>query len=200
MTPSRTGDVGIACVRTGASYGDPPYELVTNTWLVGDEHEVVVIDAANDAGLILDAVGGRRVVGVLCTNGTVDHVNAAPAVADATGAPVLLNADDRRMWAGTHPDRAPEGGLVDGQVVTVAGLELRVLCTPGYTRGSVAFHAPGASTVFAGDTLGPVDPAGRHADVRRASIGALLALPAGTLVRPGHGEPATVAEHVRTVD
>jgi glyoxylase-like metal-dependent hydrolase (beta-lactamase superfamily II) len=193
----------IDCVRSGAIYGSGPraYELVTNTWLLGDDTTVLVIDAANDADAILAAVAGRQVVGVLCTNGTVDHVNAAPAVADATGAPVLVHAADARFWSGTNPDREPDGDLVDGQVLTVAGLEVHVLHTPGYTRGSCSFYVPGAGAAFSGDTLGLAAPGPgspfSDAAIQLASIrGRLLPLPPGTEVRRAHGDVTTIGDHL----
>ncbi|MFF5254611.1 MBL fold metallo-hydrolase [Streptomyces leeuwenhoekii] len=51
-------------------------------WIVGDDREVVVIDAA----AIAEAVGDRPLVAVLCTHAPNDHVGAAPALAEATGA------------------------------------------------------------------------------------------------------------------
>jgi glyoxylase-like metal-dependent hydrolase (beta-lactamase superfamily II) len=172
-----------------------------NTWIVGDDDEVVVIDAANDPDAILAAVDGRRVVAVLCTNGTVDHVNAAPAVAGATGAPVMLHPADARFWAGTNPTGGPDAELVDGQVLVAAGLELHVLHTPGYTRGSCSFHVPAASTVFSGDTLGLAAPApGSPFSDPVAQLGSirdrLLTLPATTEVRRAHGEVTTIADHL----
>ncbi|HEY2332278.1 MAG TPA: MBL fold metallo-hydrolase [Acidimicrobiales bacterium] len=196
----------IDCVRSGAVYGsgDGAYELVTNTWIVGDDRDVWVIDAANDPESILAAIGGRRVAAVLCTNGTVDHVNAAPSVAADAQAPILLHPADGRFWSGTNPDRQVDGELADGQVLSLAGLELLVLHTPGYTRGSCSFHVPAASTVFAGDTLGLTapesgspfsDPVVQVASIRER----LLTLPGDTQVRRGHGEVTTIADHLDQV-
>ncbi|MGH3933019.1 MAG: MBL fold metallo-hydrolase, partial [Pseudonocardiaceae bacterium] len=62
-----------------------------NVWLIGDECEVIVIDAAHDAGAIAAAVGDRRVQGIVCTHAHNDHVNAAPGLAGRLGGvPVLL--------------------------------------------------------------------------------------------------------------
>ncbi|MFN8082467.1 MAG: MBL fold metallo-hydrolase, partial [Kineosporiaceae bacterium] len=83
------------------------FEVDNNVWLVGDEHEVIVVDAAHDAEAILAAVDGRRLLAVVCTHGHNDHINAAGAVADATGAPILLHPADRMLWDVVHPDREP---------------------------------------------------------------------------------------------
>ena len=70
------------------------WDVDNNVWLVGDEHEVIVIDAAHDADAIAAVVGDRRVVAVVCTHAHDDHVNQAPALADRVGAPILLNRID----------------------------------------------------------------------------------------------------------
>ena len=62
------------------------WQVDNNVWLVGDDHEVLVVDAAHDAAAILAAVGERRVVAVVCTHGHNDHVNAAVEVAAAADA------------------------------------------------------------------------------------------------------------------
>src|ERR671926_323482 len=85
------------------------WEVDNNVWLVGDDHEVVVIDAAHDADAIAEAVGDRRLTAIVCTHAHNDHVNAAPALAEATGAPILVHLDDRLLWKHTHPDHNPGG-------------------------------------------------------------------------------------------
>src|SRR5918912_54768 len=89
------------------------WEVDNNVWLVGDDDEVVVVDAAHDAGPILEAVGGRRVVAILLTHGHNDHVNAAPALAEATGAPVYLHPEDLVLWHQVFPDSNPDRWLAD---------------------------------------------------------------------------------------
>ncbi|WP_053617208.1 MBL fold metallo-hydrolase [Nocardiopsis sp. NRRL B-16309] len=174
------------------------WEVENNVWLIGDDDEVVVVDAAHEADTILAAVGGRRVVAVVCTHAHNDHVNAAAEVAGATGAPVLLHPDDRVLWDMTHPDRAPDGALADGQSVPVAGTELTVLHTPGHAPGAVCLYAPELGVLFSGDTLfqgGPGATGRSYSDFPTivASIrDRLLTLPPETEVRTGHGGSTTI--------
>ena len=58
------------------------WDVDNNVWLVGDENEVLVIDAAHDLEKIALGIGGRRVVAVVCTDAHNDHVNRAPALSD----------------------------------------------------------------------------------------------------------------------
>ncbi|MFF8283628.1 MBL fold metallo-hydrolase [Streptomyces albus] len=181
------------------------HQVDNNVWLVGDDDEVVVIDAAHDADAIAEAVGGRTLRAIVCTHAHNDHIDAAPELADRTGAPVLLHPDDRVLWDMTHPDRAPDGELADGQRITVAGTELTVLHTPGHAPGAVCLHAPGLGTVFTGDTLfqGGPGATGRsfsdHPTIVRSIRERLLTLPPQTVVRTGHGPQTTVGEESANV-
>lgn len=174
------------------------WEVDNNVWIVGDDTEVIVIDAAHDAEAIAEAVGGRRLKAIVCTHAHNDHIDAAPALAAATGAPILLHLDDRILWKQTHPDRAPDGDLADGTALTVAGTELRSLHTPGHTPGGVCLYAAELGTVFTGDTLfqgGPGATGRSFSDFPTivASIrDRLLTLPSETVVRTGHGDTTTI--------
>ncbi|MET9483047.1 MBL fold metallo-hydrolase [Streptomyces sp. NPDC006638] len=174
------------------------WDVDNNVWIVGDDSEAIVIDAAHDAAAIEAALGGRTLRAVVCTHAHNDHIDAAPALADATGAPILLHPDDLPLWKQTHPDRAPDGELTDGAALDVGGITLTVLHTPGHAPGAVCLYAPALSTVFTGDTLfqGGPGATGRsfsHFPTIIDSIrDRLLALPPETVVRTGHGDPTTI--------
>ncbi|NEC85551.1 MBL fold metallo-hydrolase [Streptomyces sp. SID12501] len=175
------------------------WDVDNNVWIIGDDSEAVVIDAAHDADAIAEALGGRTLLAIVCTHAHNDHIDAAPALAARTGAPILLHGDDLPLWKQTHPERAPDGELADGQVLTVAGVELTVLHTPGHAPGAVSLHAPALTALFSGDTLfaGGPGATGRsysHFPTIVDSIRArLLTLPGDTVVYTGHGDTTTVA-------
>jgi glyoxylase-like metal-dependent hydrolase (beta-lactamase superfamily II) len=174
------------------------YDVDNNVWVVGDDEECVVIDAPHDVDAILAVVGGRRLKAILCTHAHDDHVRVAPALREATGAPILLHPDDRPVWELTHPDTLWDADLSDGQEIEVAGTTLVVLHTPGHAPGAVCFSAPALGAVFTGDTLfqgGPGATGRSFSDeptIRDSIRRRLMTLPDDTIVHTGHGDDTTI--------
>lgn len=175
---------------------------VDNTiWLVGDDHEVVVFDAAHTAQPIIEAVAGRHVVAVVCTHGHNDHVTVAPELGATLDAPVLLHPADEVLWRMTHSD-SDFRSVSDGDSLPVAGIELRALHTPGHSPGSVCWHAPELNGVFSGDTLfqgGPGATGRSFSDfptILKSISDRLGSLPAETVVYTGHGDSTTIGDEV----
>ncbi|MFD7661466.1 MBL fold metallo-hydrolase [Streptomyces sp. NPDC059788] len=185
------------------------WDVDNNVWIVGDDIEAVVVDAAHDADAIFDALDGRTLRAIICTHAHNDHIDAAPALAARTGAPIHLHPDDLPLWRQTHPDRAPEESLADGQVLTIGGVDLTVLHTPGHAPGAVCLYAPDLGehgTVFTGDTLfqGGPGATGRSFSDFPTIVGSirdrLLTLPPQTEVRTGHGDGTTIGAEAPHLD
>ncbi|TNC29617.1 MBL fold metallo-hydrolase [Amycolatopsis alkalitolerans] len=174
------------------------WDVDNNVWLIGDDREVFVIDAAHDADAIAGAIGDRVVRAIICTHAHNDHVNAAPALSERTGAPILLHPDDRVLWDLTHSDIAPDAELEDGQILTIAGTDLSVLHTPGHAPGAVCLYSRELATVFTGDTLfsgGPGATGRSYSDfptIVNSIRTKLFALPDATVVNTGHGQSTTI--------
>ncbi|MBA2739429.1 MAG: MBL fold metallo-hydrolase [Nocardioidaceae bacterium] len=174
------------------------FDVDNNVWVVGDDHQVIVIDAAHDAGAIVTAIGDRQVVALVLTHAHDDHISAAGAVQSATGAPAWLHPDDRMLWDALYP-APPQHDLVDGTTLTVGDIELTALHTPGHSPGSSCLYAPSLGAVFSGDTLfdgGPGATGRSYSDRPTIEVSVrerLFSLPPDTVVHTGHGTDTTIA-------
>jgi glyoxylase-like metal-dependent hydrolase (beta-lactamase superfamily II) len=170
-----------------------------NTWLAGDDQEVIVVDPGRDAGPVLAAAGGREILAVICTHGHAGHVAAAPEVAGRDEAPVALHRADLLPWREAHAEVRPDIEIEDGGLFEVAGLTLEVIHAPGHTPGSVCLYCEELAAVVTGDVMlaaGPARHGGTFPDfpAQLSAIGEkVLTLPSGTRVLPGHGDETTVA-------
>ncbi|MFF4506714.1 MBL fold metallo-hydrolase [Streptomyces sp. NPDC001401] len=195
------------------------WEVDNNVWLIGDDDEVLVIDAAlpQDSDKLRPggtpiadataAVGNRRLLAIVCTYAHNDHVNAAPALAARTGAPILLHPADEVLWKAAHAPREPGyGELIDGEELTVAGIRLHVLHTPGHSPGAVCLYAPELGALFSGDTLfqgGPGATGRSYSDfdtITASLRDRLLTLPADTTVHTGHGATTSIGAETPHLD
>lgn len=175
--------------------GPPIHE--NNTWLVGGDEEVIVIDPAHDATLVEAAIGSRKVAAILITHGHWDHVRAAADLGSRVGAVPRMHPADEFLWRDELGDAFFEP-LADGEQFTANGCTLTARHTPGHTPGSTSFLAPECSAVFSGDTLFPGGPGATRWDYSDfgqiiESVRGLLSLPGDTEVLPGHGDRTTVA-------
>lgn len=177
------------------------WDVENNIWVIGDDDEVVIIDAAHDATPVIDSVGDRNVVAIVITHGHDDHVSVAPQLGDTFHAPVLLHPGDDMLWKQTHPEQR-YWSLADGQRVGFAGTQLEVIHTPGHSPGSACIYLPEAGALFSGDTLfsgGPGATGRSYSDfptIIDSIRERIFALPEATLVHTGHGEHTTVGAEV----
>jgi glyoxylase-like metal-dependent hydrolase (beta-lactamase superfamily II) len=169
---------------------------LSNTWLAGDgdDGHAVIVDAGGPIEPILAAVARHRltVTHVLCTHHHPDHVEHLEALRARFDAEVCAHA--------AEPIDEVDHVLADGDELQSGTLSIRVLHVPGHTAGGLAFVVA-TERVFTGDTLfrrsvgGTRGPgATTFEDLRRSVLDVLLALPADTIVHPGHMNDTTIGE------
>ncbi len=195
-------DARIKRVTSPGSDGAPD----GNSWIVGDDEEVIVIDPGTDAGAVLAAVGEREILAVICTHGHASHVAAAVEVAERDESPIALHPRDVLQWRTAKAGDDPEIDMADGGIFEVADVSLEVIHSPGHTPGSVCLFSEELEAVFSGDTLlatGPAPYQNEFPDfpAQLSAIGEhLLTLDAATRVLPGHGDETTVAVALKRFD
>lgn len=181
----------------------PVGQLETNCYIVTNEKtlDCVVIDPGDESNTILDYLEDNRLkcVAVMLTHGHFDHVGAADAVAEETGAAVYMNAaDDAKNISSAHFNYTlPKTGhyYAGGDVIELAGLSFEIIATPGHTPGGVTIKCENA--LFVGDTLfkgscGRTDLDGGDPQTELASIKTLCALEGDYEVYPGHMDATTL--------
>lgn len=190
--------------------------------VVGDQEggEGLVVDPGGDTERVIEALTSLRLrcATIVNTHAHIDHVIANAAVQRATGARLLMHADERLIYAALPEQAAWLGGLVPapepaaidgtlahGDLLQVGSLAARVLHTPGHTPGSICLFFDGPDPLLlAGDTLfaggvGRTDlPGGDTRALMQSIARHLLPLPDRTRVIPGHGWETTIGAERRT--
>ena len=174
----------------------------TNTYILSNDTEAMVIDPGYEPDIILDALEGRELKAILLTHGHFDHVGAVKELVAETGCKVYIHAADLSL-----PPMITAGQLyythtyAEGDTVSpIEGAELHVLHTPGHTPGSVCLLL--GDQMFSGDTLfegscGRMDLPGGDQLQMHQSLNRLVSLHADYHVHPGHGGSTTLAAEKR---
>lgn len=189
--------------------------LGTNCYLAINEatKEAVIIDPAGLPERITECVEqeGIQIQAVFLTHAHFDHIMGIDAVIAKYGRmPVYVHQEDLQMLADAHLNMSESYGwnysflegeaVVDGQMLSKAGFEFKVIHTPGHTPGGVCYYVEAEKVLFSGDTLfqqsvGRTDfPGGSTSELIRSIKEKLFVLPENTHVYPGHMGTTTIAQ------
>ena len=170
-----------------------------NAYLLADGDDLVLVDAAQDAGVLIDWIAGRRVSTIVTTHRHPDHIAALPAVAAATGARLVTSVPDAA--AISSATGLTQEGLWDGDVVRVGDAALEVIGLVGHTPGGIALvHVPdaGPATIITGDCLFPGGVGKTYSPDEFATLLGDVSQKLfdrfgdDTVILPGHGLPTTL--------
>jgi hydroxyacylglutathione hydrolase len=176
-----------------------------NTYIVRAHSQAtsaLLVDPGDEAERLQSAIEalGVEIEAILVTHCHFDHIGAVAPLARATGAPVYCPEIERSVLAdvmswvppgfGPFESYEAEHTVAGGEQLSLAGLDIEVIFTPGHSPGHVTYAVPGA--LLSGDVLfqgsvGRVDlPGGDWSTLERSIGGLLKAYPAETVVYPGH--------------
>lgn len=193
--------------------------LANNVYIVSDGQGTFVVDPSCDADKIIAALDGVKLDAIVLTHLHSDHMGAAAALREATGAPVIASEGDAEGIE--HPTMSLVGEtepctvdrrVKNGDVVEVGAMKWKVIETPGHTKGSICLfnipqfgnHPGGLPVLISGDTLfcgsiGRTDFEGGSMTEMKASLKKLAMLPDDTAVLPGHNSLTTIGAERRRV-
>ena len=175
----------------------------TQTYIVGDDNGVAVIDPGPDlephVDAIVEAIGGAPVVALVCTHTHRDHSPATRALKQRTAAPIIgcapLALDDSgpRADAAFDVEYTPDRVLGDGEAIGGKGWTLRAVATPGHTSNHLCFELPQAAALFTGDhvmgwSTTVVSPPDGDMAAYMASLDLLMQRD-DAIYYPAHGDP-----------
>jgi hydroxyacylglutathione hydrolase len=188
--------------------------LQENCWVIEEGARAIVVDPGDEAERLIEELEGLTVDAILLTHTHFDHVGAVAALARHTGAPVfcpatevfILQEINAYVFPGYGPYEPydPEETIEGGEHLTLAGLEIDVLFTPGHSPGHVSFSIPDHQLLLSGDVLfqgsiGRTDLPGGDPERLMESIAMLLdTLSDDTRVLPGHMGVTTLGRERHT--
>lgn len=181
--------------------------LQTNTYLLRQGHDVILIDPASKPEKLIGMLEGDELRAILLTHGHFDHIKAVDGLYDRFHCPVYLHPDDEELARDKASGsvfglvsyiRCPIVPIKEGRM-KIGPFEFETVYTPGHTKGSVVFVFD--DIIFSGDTLfkgsvGRTDLEGGDASKLRSSLRWFLSLDREYQILPGHDEPTTLSEEL----
>ncbi len=181
--------------------------LENNIYLLIEEEtkEAILIDAGEEPDVILQFLEKRKIKlrYLLLTHGHFDHTSGYKKIKDATNAKVLIHKEDLNITFGTKVE--PDKYLEDGDEILLGEIKIKVLHTPGHTKGCCCFYLEKERILFSGDTiffqaLGRTDfPEGNYQQEIKSIKEKIFTLPEETIIHPGHGPETSVENEKETL-
>lgn len=178
--------------------------IATNTYLLSEGNDVIVIDPASKPEKMIEKINGRNLLAVLLTHGHFDHIKACDGLFEKYGCPIYLHKDDEELARDKYSGAdfglisyisCPIEELKEGKM-KIGPFEFEVIFTPGHTPGSVIFvfdhHIFTGDTLFAG-SVGRTDLKGGDGRMLKESLKVFKSFNGEYFILPGHDDPSTLS-------
>lgn len=187
--------------------------VYTNCYIVNKQGSdaCFVVDPGEEAEKIANYIRKKdmKLEGILLTHGHFDHITGVSELVSLLGGKVYALQDEKELLASPQLNGSPMMGyevaiepdmfLRDGEKISIAGITLQVIHTPGHTKGGCCYYVEEEKTLFSGDTIfmesiGRTDfPTGNGRELIDSIRNKVLVLPDEVKIYPGHGPDTTVA-------
>ncbi len=191
-----------------------PFKLITNVYIIQDEDtkETMVVDPGAEVDKIIEMLDilNAKVKYIYLTHCHGDHIGGTRELQEKKGGKILIHRFDAEGltninvsltdYLGIDASFEPDSRLNDGDLLHLGNLELRVIHTPGHTKGGSCLYCQKEGFLISGDTIfrgtwGRTDlPTGSLDDIMDSIIKKILILPDETIVYPGHGKITMIRE------
>ena len=191
-----------------------PYQMYTNVYIIQDEltKETMVVDPGAEVDKIIEMLDilNADLKYIYLTHCHGDHIGGVSELQKKKGGKILIHRFDAdgltnpdislTNYLGIDASFEPDSRLNDGDLLHLGDLELKVIHTPGHTKGGTSLYCKKEGFLISGDTLfrgtwGRTDlPTGSLEDIMESITKKLLVLPGKTIVYPGHGKSTMIRE------
>ncbi len=183
-------------------------EIANNCYLITDAetNKSALVDCTEASAKMLDFIGNADLEYILLTHGHFDHIGGVKEIKEKFGAKVVISSQDEPMLSsgklslaafcgGVQNNTSADILVKDGDVIELGKTSIKVMATPGHTKGGVCYIAD--DCIFTGDTLffcscGRTDFPGGSFDEIKQSLNKLARLKGNYKLYPGHDRVSTL--------
>ncbi len=183
-------------------------EIANNCYLITDAetNKSALVDCTEASAKMLDFIGNADLEYILLTHGHFDHIGGVKEIKEKFGAKVVISSQDEPMLSsgklslaafcgGVQNNTSADILVEDGDVIELGKTSIKVMATPGHTKGGVCYIAD--DCIFTGDTLffcscGRTDFPGGSFDEIKQSLNKLARLKGNYKLYPGHDRVSTL--------
>ena len=179
--------------------------IEANTYIISDKNEAIIVDPHSDYEQILWKVKKFKVIGMIATHGHSDHIGGIEELAVNLRVPVMIHPAEQSFLTPIGQITVPFQlkFIQEGDLIRVGAIQWQVINSPGHSPGGISLYSKQEKILICGDVLfrdsiGRTDIYGSNIEILRQTLQEkIFALPADTIVYPGHG-PETTLERERT--